>query len=103
MSALELYDSQRDYQLEEGNFSEDFIIDPLGSATVIKGVYDESYIIEHTDQGNFRQQKRKPVILLSTEPDSIVAKTTKITVRGIVRTIQKIDRDPNGIPRLWLL
>lgn len=103
MGALDVYDTQRDEQVENGNFAEEFIIDPSGIAKTIKGIYDESYITENRDSGQVRQQKRQPLILLSTVPAGIVPKTTQITVRNVVRTIQKIDRDPNGIPRMWLL
>ena len=103
MSALDLYDNQRDFQLEEGNFSEDFTYALGGVVTTFKGIYDEAYIIENSDAGQMRQQKRKPLISVSEEPDGIVAKTTKVTVRGLERTINKIDRDPNGVTRLWLI
>ena len=103
MNALDLYNNQRDFEIEEGNFSEDFTYTLGGVVTTFKGIYDEAYITEERDQGNVRQQKRKPIILISTEPVGIVAKTTKLTVRGVERVINKIDRDPNGVPRLWLI
>jgi hypothetical protein len=103
MGALDVYDDQRTEQIENGPFSEEFILDPSGTATPIRGIYDESYLTENQDQGNVRQQIRKPVILVSEVPSGIVPKTTQITVRGTDRKIQKVDRDPNGIPRLWLL
>jgi hypothetical protein len=103
MGALDVYDDQRTEQIENGPFSEEFILDPSGTATPIRGIYDDSYITDERDQGNVRQQKRKPLILISEIPSGIVPKTTLITVRGVDRKIQKIDRDENGIPRLWLI
>lgn len=103
MSALDIYDNQRDEQIEEGNFSEEFTYTLDSVVTTFKGIYDESYITEERDQGNFRQQKRKPVILISTIPAGIVAKTTKVLVGGVERLINKIDRDTRGVPRLWLI
>lgn len=103
MSALDIYRTQREEQVENGNFSEDFIVDPSGAATTIKGIYDESYITDERDQGNVRQQKRKPVILVATRPDNIIPKTTQILVRTETMTIQKIDEDAEGITRMWLL
>jgi len=103
MSALAEYDAQRTEQIENGPFSEEFVLDPSGSATTIRGIYDEPYVIENRDQGQVRQQKTKPVILVSEVPSGITPRTTKITVRGTDMTIYKIDRDPNGIPRLWLI
>lgn len=101
--ALEIMKAQRKAQIEESPFSETFYLDPTGARTEIKGIYDDPYETENTDQGQVRQQKRKPRILLNEIPGSIVFRTTKIEVRGEVFTIQKPDRDPEGVARIWLL
>jgi len=77
MGALDIYDAHKEFQLEEGSFSESFILDPSGAATTIKGVFDESYITDEKDQGNVRQQKMEPRILVYEIPASVVAQTTQ--------------------------
>lgn len=103
MGALDIYDQHRMEQVENGVFSEDFILDPSGVGTIIKGIFDEAYATDNQDQGNVRQQRRTPVILLASIPAGITPQSTQITVRGVNRTIYKVDRDENGIPRMWLL
>lgn len=100
--AIDIMKAQRKSQVEH-IFSETFYLDPAGSRTEVNGIYDEPYETENTDQGQVRQQQRKPRILLDDIPDSVVARSTKIEVRGEVKTIQKIDRDPEGVPVIWLL
>lgn len=103
MGALDVYDTQRLFQVEDGPFSEPFYLDPTGARTEIKGIYDEPYLAGEKDTGNVRQQLRKPRILVNSIPSGVVAKSTMIEVRGDDYKINKLDRDPNGIPRMWLL
>jgi len=95
--------AQRKSQIEDGVFSETFYLNPATTRDVIKGIYDDSYLTEDDDQGNVRQQKRKPRVLVDTIPATVVFRSTQIEVRGVVYTIQKGDRDDEGIPRMWLL
>ncbi len=103
MGALDYYNDQRTAQIEDGPFSEEFTLDPSGAATTIKGIYDEPTVMEERDQGQVRQKRRKPKILVSEIPAGITLRTTQITVRGTDYTIEKVDKDPNGIPRMWLI
>lgn len=102
-NALDIYDGHRDEQIENGSFSESFFIDPSGANTEIKGIFDEPYTTGNKDQGQVQQQMLKPRILISTIPSGIIPRTTEILVRSETMKIQKVDRDPNGIPRLWLV
>lgn len=101
--ALDYFDAQRLFQVENGPFSEPFYLDPSGARTVVRGIYDEPYLSGDNDSGNVRQQLRKPRILVNAIPSGVIAQATQIEVRGDVYTMQKFDRDPNGVPRIWLL
>lgn len=103
MGALDLYAAQRKEQIENGPFSEPFYLDPTGARTEVMGIYDEPYLAGDKDTGNVRQQLRKPRVLIDTVPSGVIPQTTKIEVRSGVYTVQKIDRDPEGVPRMWLL
>lgn len=103
MGALDIYSAHRNYQVEDGPFSETFYLDPEGARTEVKGIYDEPYFAADKDIGNVRQKTRKPRVLVSSPPSGVVPTVTKIEVRSGVYTIQTIDRDPDGVPRMWLL
>lgn len=101
-NALDIYYQHRIEQIENGQFSEEFVLDPSGAANTFRGIYDEEYFTHERDQGNVRQQTRRPRILVSTIPTG-AEKNVKITVRSEERTIQKIDLDPEGVPRIWII
>jgi len=95
--------AQRLAQIETGIFAEVFYLDPTGARTEMKGFYDEPYLAGDKDSGNVRQQLRKPRLIVNDIPDGVVARSTKVEVRGETYTIQKCDKDPEGVPRMWLL
>jgi hypothetical protein len=103
MSPLDIFADHRKEQIENGPFSESFIITTSGDTQTVKGIYDESYVTQEQDSGKVRQQMRKPVILIAEIPTGIIPRTSKIDVRGLEYTVQKIDRDSEGVPRIWLL
>ena len=103
MTTLELMRAQRKAQIEDGPFSEPFYLDPTGARIELRGVYDEPYLSGDKDSGNVRQQLRKPRLIIDEVPAGITAQSTKVEVRGVVYTVQKVDRDPEGVPRVWLL
>ena len=103
MGALDLYAAQRKEQIENGPFSEPFYLDPAGTRREVLGIYDEPYVAGDKDTGNVRQQLRKPRVLVDVIPSGVIPRTTLIEVRSGVYKIEKIDRDPEGVPRMWLL
>jgi hypothetical protein len=103
VTALEIYREQRRQQIEDGPFSESFYLDPYATRVEIRGIYDEPYLAGESDQGNVRKQLQKPRVVVDEIPASVIARSTQIEVRGKVYRIEKPDRDPDGIPRMWLL
>lgn len=103
MGALDLYAAQRKEQIENGPFSEPFYLDPAGARREVLGIYDEPYVAGDKDTGNVRQHQRKPRVLVDVIPSGVIPRTTLIEVRSGVYKIEKIDRDPEGVPRMWLL
>ena len=105
MGALDVYDDHKEFQIEGGTFSESFTFDPDGVATTIKGIFDESYITDERDQGNVRQQKLKPRVLVYEIPSGVVYKESKLYIPRLDKTytILKADKDDQGVIRLWLL
>lgn len=95
--------TQRKFEIEEGPFSEAFYLDPSGVRASFRGIYDEPYSVGDKDSGQVRQQMRKPRIIVDTIPEGVIPQTTLVEVRGVVTLIQKVDRDPEGVPRMWLL
>lgn len=103
MGALTEYSTQLETQIEDGPFSETFTIDPSGVATEVKGIFDNSYDQGDRDQGNVRQQHKKPRVILASVPSGVTARATQIEVRSQTYTIQKIDEDGNEAVTLWLV
>lgn len=101
VEALDLYRQQRDYQVEDGQFSEEFQI--VGGDT-FRGVWDLAHMQDNKDRGNVMQKKLNPRIMISTIPAGLEERTTQITRVSTLETFTYffVDKTDEGIPILWL-
>lgn len=96
--SLAIYDTHRQYQVEEGKFSQTALIDGV---TELKGIFDDHYYYGQKDAGNVPQQSHQKRFLVNTIP-VFTPKVTTITIDSNKYIIIRSDKDKYGVPRLWL-
>lgn len=81
--------------------SQEFTLDPDGSATTFDGIYDEAFEIDNEDAGHVRQHSRTPRILVS-EILSGMVRGAEVTDGTTTWHISRAEKDDNGVPVIWL-
>lgn len=99
--AIELMNSQFEAFIEGSPSSQEFTLDPDGSAISFYGIYDEAYENDNEDSGHVRQQSRTPRILVH-EILSGMVRDAEITDGTNNWKISKTEKDENGVPIIWL-
>ena len=99
--ALEVMNAQMVEAVENGPSSQEFTLDPDGSAITFKGIFDNATENDNQDSGHVRQQSRTPRILVSEILDGFV-REAEVTDGTTTWHISKPDKDENGIPVIWL-
>ena len=87
--------------LEEGIFSQDFILDPSGSATPFKGIFDNSHEEEKKDGGGVTKNAPVPRIMVAEILDGFI-REAEVTDGTTTWKISRADKDSEGIPLIWL-
>lgn len=99
VDALTLYDQQKEYQIEEGNFSQI----ALNGIAEIKGVFDDPNGEVGKDSGHGRLQGSKPRFIVNGRPSNIFAGTTVLVINSKNYKILSVgDPDKQGYVVLWL-
>lgn len=97
--ALDIYDSHRAEQLQNGPFSETFT---FGSSS-FKGIFDNASEQIDEDSGGVSQKVRRPRILCDVEPDGVAKGTVLTRTRtSTTYTVFLINPDDQGVVSIWL-
>ena len=102
---LEIYRTQRLYQIENGPFSESFEVVETGDT--FKGIFDRSHREEGNDSGNVSRKTVATHIMVATIPEALEGQGRTVTIKrvdtGVVYKYNKSALDTEGIPILWLV
>lgn len=105
MSGLQTYQDNLDYIMgENGNFTEQAVYDPSGLDEIIYGVFDVvDYRADKDASGNQKKVSRAHFVV-SQAPDFDIysEKELHLVERGETYKISYIEKDINGVQKIWL-
>ena len=108
LDTLASMEVQKTFAVEEGIFSQDFILDPSGSAITFKGIFDNSHEEEKKDGGGVTKNAPVPRIMVA---EILVGFIRGAVVIDVLENgdpgpntwkISRADKDSEGIPLIWL-
>ena len=96
--ALDIYNTHRKFQVEEGSFSQVGIID---GTILCNGIFDNHYFNGVKDGTNIPAMTHQKRFLVDSIP-IFTPQSSKIVIDSKEYVIMKSDLDKNGVPVLWL-
>jgi hypothetical protein len=105
MSGLQTYQDNLDYIIgENGNFTEQAVYDPSGLDEIIYGIFDlVDYRADKDSSGNQKKQSRAHFVVSSAPDFDIYSeKFLHLVERGETYQISYIEKDLNGVQKIWL-
>lgn len=97
--ALESLEGLRAF-LNSDEFGVDVIVDPDSSRRVIKGVFDNEFLI--LDQELNAVATTDPNVMVATEDVSDLSQWSLLEIKGVTYTIKEIQPDGTGMSTLML-
>lgn len=99
MSALDVYEAQRESVVSGGAFSEEF----SWSGGTFFGIFDHSWAEVNRDAGNVEQSQRRPRIMVAELPVGLAVDNTITRVRDATTFgVHSLHDDPTNVSVVWL-
>jgi hypothetical protein len=103
ISAIESMQQQYDNVIDDGIFSQKFILDPDGAAVPFNGVFDNPYLTENEDGGHVRQETFGPNIMVKEILSGFTRDAEiQVVADSSILHISKTGKDDRGVPVVWL-